>query len=160
MQDYLKRIIKVLIRLQTVGGVLALAAIIICNSLGIFFRYVLRDPFTWTEELSVILFIWVVFLGATAAAGAKRHVVVDIIADRVAKKNLARIDILTRVISLGFLLILAYGGFQLIPMMNAHYSVALNVPKSFYYIPVTIFACSMCLIIIDEILDFGKTLHA
>ncbi|NMB17703.1 MAG: TRAP transporter small permease [Firmicutes bacterium] len=159
MQDYLKRIIKVLVRVQTILGVLTLAGIIICNSLGVFFRYVLRDPFTWTEELSVILFIWVVFLGSTVAAGAKRHVVVDVIVNRVSKEHQARIDILTRLISLGFLVVLTYGGFQLIPMMSTHYSVALNVPKSFYYIPVTIFAFSMSLIIIDEIWDIGKTLH-
>jgi TRAP-type C4-dicarboxylate transport system permease small subunit len=107
----------------------------------------------------VILFIWVVFLGSTAAAGAKRHVVVDVIVNRLAKKQQLSVDILTRLISLGFLAVLVYGGFQLIPMMSTHYSVALNVPKSFYYIPVTVFACSMSLIMIDEIWDISKSLR-
>ena len=39
------------------------AVIIVCVSLQVFFRYVLNDPLTWSEELARFSFMWMVFLG-------------------------------------------------------------------------------------------------
>ncbi|MEO8134539.1 MAG: TRAP transporter small permease subunit, partial [Betaproteobacteria bacterium] len=37
-----------------------IAALIV---LTVFFRYVLNDPLTWTEEVIVTIFAWMLFLG-------------------------------------------------------------------------------------------------
>ena len=47
--------------------------------LGVFFRYVLSDPLTWSEEAARYLNIWSVFLGAAVAVYGADHLRVDIL---------------------------------------------------------------------------------
>jgi TRAP-type C4-dicarboxylate transport system permease small subunit len=41
--------------------------------LQVFTRYVLQNPFFWTEEMARMLFIWVCMLGVAMGIGAKGH---------------------------------------------------------------------------------------
>ncbi|MDQ0207188.1 TRAP transporter small permease [Alkalicoccobacillus murimartini] len=55
----------------------ALAGIILLISLNVFFRFVLNNPITWTEEISLALFIWLVFVGLSSAMKTNSHVGID-----------------------------------------------------------------------------------
>ena len=55
-----------------------LAAMFITFLIQIFSRYVLLDPFGWTLELCLILWIWIVFFGCSFLLGNKDHVSFDI----------------------------------------------------------------------------------
>lgn len=45
----------------------------------VFFRYVLGDALTWSEEASRFLMVWLTFLASTVAYLEKSHVALDII---------------------------------------------------------------------------------
>lgn len=51
-----------------------LAILVFCLGLQVFYRYVLGDAPTWTEELSRMCFVWIVYLGASLAAHHEMHV--------------------------------------------------------------------------------------
>lgn len=59
-------------------AVLFTLLILVCF-LQVLFRFVLSLPLAWTEELSRYLFILLVYVGASAAAGEGKHVRVEII---------------------------------------------------------------------------------
>jgi TRAP-type transport system small permease protein len=44
---------------------------------AVFFRYVLGDPLTWTEEFIVIVFTWMLFIGLSSAFGHRMHIRID-----------------------------------------------------------------------------------
>ena len=54
-------------------AVLFTLLILVCF-LQVLFRFVLSLPLAWTEELSRYLFILLVYVGASAAAGEGKHV--------------------------------------------------------------------------------------
>ena len=53
---------------------LLLVVLVFCLGLQVFYRYVLGDSPTWTEELSRLCFGWIVYLGACLAAQHQMHV--------------------------------------------------------------------------------------
>ncbi len=76
--DILGVVNSVLTNLVTVAFALMTVAIV----LQVFFRYVLKVPLEWSEELARALNLWLVFLGAAIATSKSEHVRVDLI-DRV-----------------------------------------------------------------------------
>lgn len=46
---------------------------------NVVFRYVLDSPITWTEEVVVAIFSWLVFVGASAAFRAHLHLRIDLV---------------------------------------------------------------------------------
>lgn len=63
---------------ETILNIL-LAGIVISMSVHVFFRYVLKSPLTFTEELSRYLFIWFVFMGISYGIKESIHIRVNII---------------------------------------------------------------------------------
>jgi TRAP-type C4-dicarboxylate transport system permease small subunit len=57
-------------------------AVILVVAAGVFWRYVLGNPLTWTVEASRILFSWMVFVGAALAIKEGTHIRVSLLADR------------------------------------------------------------------------------
>jgi TRAP-type C4-dicarboxylate transport system permease small subunit len=51
--------------------------LIILATAQVLFRYVIRYPLPWTEELARFTLVWVTFLGAASATRRKLHLAVD-----------------------------------------------------------------------------------
>lgn len=47
--------------------------------LGVVVRYIWNDPLTWDQELIVILFTWLMFIGAAAALRHRMHIRIDLV---------------------------------------------------------------------------------
>jgi TRAP-type C4-dicarboxylate transport system permease small subunit len=58
---------------------LCMAALLTTLGLQVFTRYVLNDPFAWTEEASRYLYVYIVFLGASAAVSDRSQVAIGFI---------------------------------------------------------------------------------
>ena len=56
-----------------------LAVLIVIFSWLVFGRYVLNATPTWVEQLSLLLVVWITFLGAAAGVRHHRHLAVDFI---------------------------------------------------------------------------------
>jgi TRAP-type C4-dicarboxylate transport system permease small subunit len=55
----------------------AAIATLVCAA--VVFRYGLGDPLTWSEELILLLFAWMVFLGIANAFHARTHIIIDVV---------------------------------------------------------------------------------
>ena len=58
--------------LEFSAAILIVAEIIVL-SMGVFWRYVLHQPLTWSDELASILFLWLAMLGAVVAMMRHSH---------------------------------------------------------------------------------------
>ena len=63
-------------RVCLVVSVLAVGTMITMNTIQIFFRYVLNMAFVWVFPLTMLLFIWMTFLGAFVVYRRKKDIVV------------------------------------------------------------------------------------
>ena len=96
--------------------------------LQVFSRYVLGSAFSWTEELAIILFAWVVLLTATIAIRDDDHVRLD--AALGALPDPAR-RVWLRVIAvgiLGFCILFAWSGVSYVDRTLGQVTAAMRLP--------------------------------
>lgn len=67
--------------LEIAVGLLVLG-VVFCVTANVFGRYVLNYSYTWAEELSRVLFIWLVLLGAGVGSLGNEHVAVTFFRDK------------------------------------------------------------------------------
>ena len=78
--------------------------------LQVLFRYVFNWPLVWSEEVSLLFFVWFVFLGGSVGMRDERQIRVDVI-DTYAPPGLRRVlEPLLTVLSLAFLALVVYYG--------------------------------------------------
>ncbi|MFD9625397.1 TRAP transporter small permease [Peribacillus muralis] len=88
-------------------AVVALAGIIVFTSLNVFCRFLLNNPITWAEEITLALFIWMVFVGISSAMKRDGHVGVDYFVKRM-PKPLRILSIIIRAAAIYYALIYVF----------------------------------------------------
>ena len=151
MLKILERLIKIGDRVYVTIGVLLLAALVIVVSAGIVVRYVFNSPFSWTEELVTLFFIWISFLGAAVASARHKHVVVDFLSAKISPSAKTVIGIVSDILTMAFLIMVIIGSVILLPQMF-HGSTALNIPKSVYYLAVLVSSALIFLVHLESLI--------
>lgn len=59
-------------------GVLITAIVVIAMA-AVWWRYIVNDPMSWSEQVSRILFVWMTFLGAAVLYRQRLHIAIDMI---------------------------------------------------------------------------------
>jgi TRAP-type C4-dicarboxylate transport system permease small subunit len=119
------------------------AGLTIVVALQVLTRFVLHEPFIWSEEAARFLFFWVVMLGATMGVKNRRHFVVDVTMGRT--QRMGRIgrflfDIIPDLCVLGFsifLLVLGIGYAQSGMLRTATHT---DVNMGLVYLAIPVFA--------------------
>lgn len=93
---------------------ITLALLFVLTCLGVVFRYVLNNPLVWLEELQIILVIWTVFLGASAAFRTKAHMSMEFVYEKLNAKGQHILNIFITVITV---VVLAYFGYNAIRLI-------------------------------------------
>lgn len=120
--------------LKIVGLVLTLAIVV-----QIFSRFIMVNPFSWTEELSRFSFIWFCFLGSSYALKKKLHLGIDYFYHKLNTEGKRRLDIVINGLVLVFGLILFFFGFRMMGITSIQRSPILRINMAFMYavLPVT-----------------------
>jgi TRAP-type C4-dicarboxylate transport system permease small subunit len=77
MRSFLHHLDDALARIEDLFLALAHGLIAALVVTAVFFRYALNDPLTWTEEVVVLLFTWMLFVGLSNAFRARMHIRID-----------------------------------------------------------------------------------
>jgi TRAP-type C4-dicarboxylate transport system permease small subunit len=115
---------------QIVCGIL-MAIISVVVFLTVIFRYFLHMPLGWTEELSRLLFLWIVFLGAAVCAGQERHTKFDMFVKNLKPATGRILDIISSVLILVITGVIIYKGFLAYRLIFFERFVILGIPYSF-----------------------------
>lgn len=73
----MKKLLNFLDALTEAISDIAIIALIIIAALQIFFRYVVGHALSWTEEISLMLFLWLAYFGMVMAMRREAHLRVD-----------------------------------------------------------------------------------
>lgn len=107
----------------------------------VFTRFVLRDPSSFTDELSRYLMIWLGILGAAYVSGKNMHVAIDILQQKFSKPTQDKIKRLIAIIIISFAFFaLVVGGLRLvyITYVLGQHSAALHLPMALVYMVIPI----------------------
>jgi TRAP-type C4-dicarboxylate transport system permease small subunit len=71
--------------------VIVLAAVVFFQ---VFNRFILKAPLPWSEELAMLLFQWVVFLGAAVGVKRMSHFGIDLLVEKLPEKARHRLELI------------------------------------------------------------------
>ncbi len=92
----------------------ALAVIVFVQ---VFNRFVLQTPLAWSEDLAMLLYQWVVFVGAALGVKRLRHFGIELVVRQFPERWRRRIALLTPVVMLIVAIVMIVQGYALV-MIN------------------------------------------
>jgi TRAP-type C4-dicarboxylate transport system permease small subunit len=129
---------------------MAIAAVVF---LQVVFRYVLRQPLFWSEELPRYLLIWMSFLAAAVAQKRDAHINITLCLTPLPERARRILQMCANCTILGFLGILVYSGGLVTRITAQHRSTALQLPMGLVYAALPLGAALMMLYLILQIAD-------
>ena len=134
----LEKVERIVNRIED-GLILALLVVIVVSVfLQVFFRYILQDPLSWTEELARSCLIWLTFIGSALAIRAKGHFVLEIVTSRLPGRTRIIWELSLMIIIAVFLIVMIYNGIIMLPMLSTQVSASLQIPMSYIYLAISI----------------------
>ncbi len=132
-----KRIITILDyigRLDTIIASICMFAIVAVSIWGVFTRYIINSPSSWTEELSLGLFVWLTFFGISILARRGEIVSIEFLL-HLLPKSIAFLfrKIIIPLITITALVILIYLGFKLAMFSYDRLTSILRIPFTYIY---------------------------
>ncbi|WP_085522693.1 TRAP transporter small permease [Tuberibacillus sp. Marseille-P3662] len=98
----------------------------------VFCRFVLDSPLTWTSELSRLLLIWMVMIGAGVVTYDRVHLSVDAIYQKLSVRPRFYLSMCLQLIIFAFLITTIISSFHLIRVSNDIASGALGISYAYW----------------------------
>lgn len=114
-------------------GVLFFCAAFLGFVVQIFFRYVLNDPLRWTEEATLIAFIWTVFWAAAFMVNIRDHVTFDVLYDAVSPQVRRVMAILSMIVLAGAFALLIPATWDYLEFLQRRRSPVMRIPMFWIY---------------------------
>lgn len=124
----------------------AMAGIVLMVFINVAMRYLMNSGLTWSEEIAVNLFVWVIFLGAILAALEGLHIKVDMLTNKLSKKMQKVFMVIANLCVLFSMGILIWGGINVVEVTQRNVSAATGIP--FSYISVSLVVAAVCISVI------------
>lgn len=133
-----------------------IAAIVFITLLAVWQRYVMDNPLSWVEQVSNMLFIWVVFLGAAILYRQNLHIGVDAFLMALNEKNRTIWRWVIELLNLTFIVLLFFASTNLTIRVMGNTSGALDISPAYYYIAAPISCLMMMIYFVEKIVDPDK----
>lgn len=91
-------------------GVTLFGMMLISALLGVFFRYVMKSPFQWTEEVARYSLIWLGFMAINMGIWRGEHIAVDVLVQHLPGFMIKALALLVNILCGFFLVVLFYKG--------------------------------------------------
>lgn len=107
--------------------------------LQVFNRYVLKAPLTWSEELAMLLFQWVAFLGSAVGVKRMSHFGIDLIVKKMPSYLQGTIRVVIPFLMGGVAFVMVFEGIRLLQFTRNEMYTALRLSHAWAYaaIPVS-----------------------
>ena len=109
------------------------AVLFVSFVLQIFMRFILNNPLSWSEELSVISYIWIVFLACAFILHDNQHVIFTLIVEMLPEKLQHFCRLASSLMLGGILIAISMGVFDYIAFMKIETTSALAWRKDYIY---------------------------
>lgn len=133
--------------------VIILAAVVFFQ---VFNRFILKAPLPWSEELAMLLFQWVVFLGA--AVGVKRmgHFGIDLLVEKLPEKTRRRLELIVPFAIGAIALTLIVEGIELLKLTRFQLYTTMPISHAWATIAMPISGLLMILYLIQHEISLWK----
>ena len=156
MRPLLKNTLKIVDGLTTIGAVIGGALIAVMTAIvtiAVIARYLLSRPIGWSEEVSIYLMIWAIFLGTAYTLKHDAHIGVDLLMNRLSPRIKPFFHCFHYLAGLVFLSTLLIKGIDMIDLsiMLGSRSIATDFPLYLVQLAVPVGATLLILQIVSKL---------
>ena len=156
MRPLLKKTLNIVDGLTTLGAVVGGALIAVMTAIvtiAVITRYLLSRPIGWSEEVSIYLMIWAIFLGAAFTLKQDAHIGVDLLMNRLPPRIKPFFHCFHYLAGLVFLSILLFKGIDMIDLsiMLGSRSIATDFPLYLVQLAVPVGASLLILQMVSKL---------
>ena len=113
-------------------------------------RYVLKHSFTWMEEFATIMFVWMIYLGGSAAVTHRKHLLIDFVLNMVRFKVKRAMLIFSNVIFAGFNVYVTYIMADVIRLLGSSKTTMLQLPQALVYSVIPLSLIITCIRLVQD----------
>lgn len=143
-----------LVRAIEVAVMAAMAVVSAVVIAEVILRYTLGETLVVTEELSRYLMVWIAFLGSVLLLRERGHIAAEGLGGWLGPLGRRVIAVVADLLSLVFLLTLAWAGLQTLPGQLDQYLTTINIPIFWFYLAIPVGCGLMALVIVARLLGF------
>jgi TRAP-type C4-dicarboxylate transport system permease small subunit len=151
----IKKIYGRFCKLEEWIALLLLAGITVLVFVSALMRYI-KMPLNWAQDVALVAFAWMIFIGSDIAIRGPGLIGIDIIIKHFPAVVRKGLDIIFKVIIIGFLCVLVYYGCQMTASSWARQITTLHISYSWVYLSVPVGAFLM---IISTIIRLVERIH-
>lgn len=122
---------------------LLMAAMVVVISAQVYFRFILNDPLSWSEEAGRYLFVWISFMGAAAGVRYQVHLGIDLLDKILSPQQYKWVVVVMNLIIQIFLLVIIYWGFTILGVIKFQESPSMHISMRYPYMAVPVGAVFM-----------------
>lgn len=149
--DWLERILKAV-------AVVLVALMLATLAVQVFMRYALGKPLSWSEELALLGFAWVVVISSAIGVRRMTHARMTLLVDLLPKRLHVWADRLVALLLLGIGLFLAHAGWLYVLETRGSFSAAVRYPIEYLYLAAPVFGLLISLFAIERMLPGARML--
>jgi TRAP-type transport system small permease protein len=132
---------------------LALAVVLVSVLLQIFFRDILSQPLSWTQELAQYAFVWMVFIGAGVGVRRGLHLKIDFLREKLPKVLRISAYVVSSLAALVLAATFIYCGVVVAARTWLHTSPAMSLPMGYVYFVFPISGFVLGIYIVEHMLQ-------
>ena len=129
----MKRILDNLIEWVSAVMVVALAVIVFVQ---VFNRFVLKTPLAWSEDLAMLLFQWVVFLGAALGVKRLRHFGIELVVRQFPERVRHRVELLTPLVMAIVAVVMIIQGWTILSFNRNRIYSTMDLSYTWAFLPI------------------------
>lgn len=119
----------------------------------VIFRYILKSPLAWSEELARYLFVWVSFIGSVVAARRNQHIGVEMLVNKLPCQIQKIVRILAHLVTALFFGIISGYVIKMMPKLMVQATSALKIPMAIPYLGLLVGCILMTFFYLCEAFD-------
>jgi tripartite ATP-independent transporter DctM subunit len=150
---------QAIVRLLEFVASIKIFAIVALLLLGVVSRYVFHHPIVWVDEVSSLLFIWAVMIGAILALERHEHMRLTVFLDLMPRAWQAQVTTLSLLAVVAFLVILVVPAYEYVWGEWFITSPTLGIPNSFRVAAIFFGIAAMLLIVVMQIVSTASLRH-
>lgn len=135
-----------------------LLALVVITIAAVAMRYFFASPLQWTEEISGLLMVWIVMIGAIAAERDKEHLSIPLLLDCLPKKAGSLINLVVCAVSIAGLLYMAFLAYKLAMMAQFKRTQILQISWFWIDIAVTVGAIGIAGYMTFSLIGYARDL--
>jgi TRAP-type C4-dicarboxylate transport system permease small subunit len=127
---------KWLDRLVEAACATAVVALTVIVTLQVFNRFVLKTPLAWSEDLAMLLFQWVVFLGAALGVKRMRHFGIELVVRRFPERLRHAVELLTPAVMAIVALVMIVQGWTILTFNTTRVFSSMDLTYIWAFLPI------------------------